>query len=201
MRSKQKVLILFAVLAVAAVVSYRFIRSKHQPDPMAIRVSGNIEVTDVEVSFQDPRSAGGTRRLRRRDCYGWSTGGEARPQRTHGRGRGAPRRSRQPPKPRWPSWWRALVRKKSARRKLSFTRPRRGSMNCWPDPRPQDIAAHKATVGAGESRCGPAGVGVHAAEHPLQRMMSSQPASTRPPRLRSKPQRPDFVRTKSDQSL
>src|ERR1035437_6728425 len=53
-RSKQKVLILLAVLAVAAVVSYRFIRSTHQTDPTAIRVSGNIEVTDVEVSFKIP---------------------------------------------------------------------------------------------------------------------------------------------------
>jgi len=53
-RSKKKVLILFAVLAVAAVVSYRFIRSRYQTDPTAIRVSGNIEVTDVEVSFKIP---------------------------------------------------------------------------------------------------------------------------------------------------
>lgn len=52
MRSKQKVLILLAVLAVAAVVSYKFIRSRYQSDPAAIRVSGNIEVTDVEVSFK-----------------------------------------------------------------------------------------------------------------------------------------------------
>jgi len=47
-------LILLAVLAVAAVVGYRFIRSKYQTDPTAIRVSGNIEVTDVEVSFKIP---------------------------------------------------------------------------------------------------------------------------------------------------
>src|SRR5674476_154480 len=53
-RSKQKVLILLAVLAVAAVVSYRFIRGKHQTNPTAIRVSGNIEVTDVDVSFKIP---------------------------------------------------------------------------------------------------------------------------------------------------
>jgi HlyD family secretion protein len=53
-RNKQKVLILLAVLAVAAVVSYRFIRGKRQTDPTAIRVSGNIEVTDVEVSFKIP---------------------------------------------------------------------------------------------------------------------------------------------------
>jgi HlyD family secretion protein len=53
-RSKQEVLILLAVLAVAAVVSYRFIRGKRQTDPTAIRVSGNIEVTDVEVSFKIP---------------------------------------------------------------------------------------------------------------------------------------------------
>jgi HlyD family secretion protein len=54
MRRKQKALILLAVLLVAAVVSYRFIRSKGQTDPTAIRVSGNIEVTDVEVSFKIP---------------------------------------------------------------------------------------------------------------------------------------------------
>lgn len=54
MRSKRRVLILLAVLVVAAVASYRFIRSKYQTDPTAIRVSGNIEVTDVEVSFKIP---------------------------------------------------------------------------------------------------------------------------------------------------
>lgn len=54
MRNKKKLLILLAVLVVAAVASYRFIRSKYQTDPTAIRVSGNIEVTDVEVSFKIP---------------------------------------------------------------------------------------------------------------------------------------------------
>jgi HlyD family secretion protein len=54
MRSTRRVLILLAVLVVAAVASYRFIRSKYQTDPTAIRVSGNIEVTDVEVSFKIP---------------------------------------------------------------------------------------------------------------------------------------------------
>ncbi len=54
MGKKGKVLILVAVLVVAAVVSCKFIRSKHQAEPMAIRVSGNIEVTDVEVSFKIP---------------------------------------------------------------------------------------------------------------------------------------------------
>jgi len=38
-RSKQKVLILLGVVAVAALSSYRFIRSTHQTDPTAIRVS------------------------------------------------------------------------------------------------------------------------------------------------------------------
>jgi HlyD family secretion protein len=54
MRNRKKLLILLAVLVVAAVASYRFIRSKYQTDPTAIRVSGNIEVTDVEVSFKIP---------------------------------------------------------------------------------------------------------------------------------------------------
>ena len=54
MRGKRRVLVLLAVLVVAAVVSYRFIRSKYQTDSTAIRVSGNIEVTDVEVSFKIP---------------------------------------------------------------------------------------------------------------------------------------------------
>ena len=60
-------LILLAVLVVAAVASYRFIRSKYQTDPTAIRVSGNIEVTDVEVSFKIPGAAGGARCVGRRD--------------------------------------------------------------------------------------------------------------------------------------
>lgn len=54
MRGEAKVLFLVAVLAVAAVVSYKLIRSRYQTDPMTIRVSGNIEATDVEVSFKIP---------------------------------------------------------------------------------------------------------------------------------------------------
>jgi len=52
MKHKRKLLVLLPLLVVAAVVSYKLIRSKYQTDPAAIRVSGNIEVTDVEVSFK-----------------------------------------------------------------------------------------------------------------------------------------------------
>jgi len=54
MKNKRKLLVLVPLMAVATVVSYKFIRSRYQSDPAAIRVSGNIEVTDVEVSFKIP---------------------------------------------------------------------------------------------------------------------------------------------------
>jgi HlyD family secretion protein len=52
MKHKRKLLVLLPLLVVATVVSYKLIRGKYQSDPAAIRVSGNIEVTDVEVSFK-----------------------------------------------------------------------------------------------------------------------------------------------------
>ena len=54
MRNKRKALILLVMLAVAAFLSYEFIRSSYRTDPTTILVSGNIEVTDVEVSFKIP---------------------------------------------------------------------------------------------------------------------------------------------------
>ncbi len=54
MKSKKKLVFLLAVLAVAGIASYRFIQSRLASDDGAIRVSGNIEVTDVEVSFKVP---------------------------------------------------------------------------------------------------------------------------------------------------
>jgi HlyD family secretion protein len=52
MKNKRKLILLFPLLAVAAGAGYRSIRDRLRADPSAIRVSGNIEVTDVEVSFK-----------------------------------------------------------------------------------------------------------------------------------------------------
>jgi HlyD family secretion protein len=53
MRNKKKLVFLLLVV-VAGIASYRFIQSRLANDTGAIRVSGNIEVTDVEVSFKVP---------------------------------------------------------------------------------------------------------------------------------------------------
>jgi len=53
MKSKKK--LVFVLLAVAAgIAGYRFIQGRAAKENGAIRVSGNIEVTDVEVSFKVP---------------------------------------------------------------------------------------------------------------------------------------------------
>ncbi|RJR30572.1 MAG: HlyD family efflux transporter periplasmic adaptor subunit [Desulfobacteraceae bacterium] len=50
---RKKIFILFIVLLlVVAGISYRYLRSLRQQDPNTIRVSGNIEITDAELSFK-----------------------------------------------------------------------------------------------------------------------------------------------------
>lgn len=52
MKQTKKVLGLLAVVIIAAVLFNKFVLNKKPDDPNRIRVSGNIEVTDAEVSFK-----------------------------------------------------------------------------------------------------------------------------------------------------
>lgn len=52
--SKKRALILLPVIAVFAFFFYRFYEQRQATDPNIILVSGNIEVTDAEVSFKLP---------------------------------------------------------------------------------------------------------------------------------------------------
>jgi HlyD family secretion protein len=52
--NKKKLLIFVPLVLVLAVLGYKYYLSRSYKDPNAIRVSGNIEVTDVEVSFKIP---------------------------------------------------------------------------------------------------------------------------------------------------
>src|SRR5574340_587053 len=54
MANKKKLVLLIPVLVAGGIAGYRFIQSRLANDNGAIRVSGNIEVTDVEVSFKVP---------------------------------------------------------------------------------------------------------------------------------------------------
>lgn len=54
MRNKKRLIILLAVILVATLATYKYIRSGANDDPNFIRVSGNIEITDAEVSFKIP---------------------------------------------------------------------------------------------------------------------------------------------------
>ncbi len=54
MKNKKRLVFLLPVVVVAGIASYRFIQGRLTKDTGAIRVSGNIEVTDVEVSFKIP---------------------------------------------------------------------------------------------------------------------------------------------------
>jgi len=49
---KRRLLILLPLLVVAGVLGYRHLDARARDDPNAIRVSGNIEVDDAEVSFK-----------------------------------------------------------------------------------------------------------------------------------------------------
>ena len=52
MWSKKTLLILLPAIAVALVVTSSYIHSRSRHDPNLVRVSGDIEVTDAEVSFK-----------------------------------------------------------------------------------------------------------------------------------------------------
>jgi len=49
---KKKIVILLLVAAIGAALSYGYIRNRKSVDPNKIYISGNFEVTDVEVSFK-----------------------------------------------------------------------------------------------------------------------------------------------------
>jgi HlyD family secretion protein len=51
---KKRIIIVLVVVALAAFLTYRFISGRPDRDLHTIRVSGNIEVTDAEVSFKIP---------------------------------------------------------------------------------------------------------------------------------------------------
>jgi hypothetical protein len=51
MWSERALLILLPAIAVALVVTYSYIHSRFHRDPNLVRVSGDIEDTDTEVSF------------------------------------------------------------------------------------------------------------------------------------------------------
>ncbi len=52
--NKKKLLILSPLVLVLVVLGYKYYLSRSYNDPNVIRVSGNVEVTDVEVSFKIP---------------------------------------------------------------------------------------------------------------------------------------------------
>lgn len=54
MKGKKKLIIIIPILIVAGVMAYRNLQQKAHIDPNVIRISGNIEVTDAEVSFKIP---------------------------------------------------------------------------------------------------------------------------------------------------
>ncbi len=54
MKGKKKLIIIIPILVMAGVLAYRNLQPKSQTNPNAIRISGNIEVTDAEVSFKIP---------------------------------------------------------------------------------------------------------------------------------------------------
>lgn len=51
MKGKRKLLVLLLVIAAAGVGSYLYIQGRSRANPTSVNVSGNIEVTDAEVSF------------------------------------------------------------------------------------------------------------------------------------------------------
>jgi len=49
-----RLIVLLAVVVTGALLAYNYVRNRSDRDPNLIRVSGNIEVTDVELSFRIP---------------------------------------------------------------------------------------------------------------------------------------------------
>jgi len=54
MKGKKKLILLIPVVVIAGVLTYRYVKQRIEYDPNVIRVSGNMEVTDVELSFRIP---------------------------------------------------------------------------------------------------------------------------------------------------
>jgi HlyD family secretion protein len=54
MKGKKKLILLIPVVVIAGVLTYRYVKQRIGHDPNVIRVSGNMEVTDVELSFRIP---------------------------------------------------------------------------------------------------------------------------------------------------
>ncbi len=54
MKGKKKLIIIILILVIAGVLVYRNLQPKSHTSPNVIRISGNIEVTDAEVSFKIP---------------------------------------------------------------------------------------------------------------------------------------------------
>ncbi len=52
MKGKKKLILLIPVVIIAGVLTYRYVRQRLEYNPNIIRVSGNMEVTDVEMSFR-----------------------------------------------------------------------------------------------------------------------------------------------------
>ncbi|MDH7500549.1 MAG: biotin/lipoyl-binding protein, partial [candidate division NC10 bacterium] len=52
MKGRKKLIILVPVIVMAAALTYKFIQGKYHTNSNTIRVSGNIEVTDAQVSFK-----------------------------------------------------------------------------------------------------------------------------------------------------
>jgi len=52
MKNRKKLAILLPVIVIAAALAYNSIQDRSRNDPNIIRVSGNIEVTDAELSFK-----------------------------------------------------------------------------------------------------------------------------------------------------
>lgn len=54
MKGKKKLLLIIPVLVIAGILVYRNLQTGADANPDVIRISGNIEVTDAEVSFKIP---------------------------------------------------------------------------------------------------------------------------------------------------
>jgi HlyD family secretion protein len=52
MQGKKKLILLIPVVVIASVLAYRHVKQRIDHDPNVIRVSGNMEVMDVELSFR-----------------------------------------------------------------------------------------------------------------------------------------------------